>query len=373
MIMKKTMKRWLILAGCFPILFLACAGKPADKEAAPAAAEATAGTVVLTEATAGTAGIKTETAGLQTFHPAVKASGTVVLNQKRYVKVSPRVPGRIENVLVYEGDHVRAGQELFRLYSVEALAAQSDYLQILSRLSEPGKNPASDDDKLHESLLESAAARLRLLGFEEADLASLRSGRRALPFLAVRTPMGGTVLESSGVAGGAADPGTPLCAVADLGTVWVQVHIFEKDLASVSAGARAEIAVAAYPGEIFPGTLNLVGSVMDEATRTVAGRVEAANPSGRLKPGMFADVRLVAREALTFLAVPEEAVRTIGGKTVVFVPAGGGKYVRRDVTTGRVVDGWIEILDGLRAGEPVVTGGSFDVKAELLKGTLEGD
>ena len=372
--MTKTMKKMLILAGCFPILFMACAGKPADGGAAPAAEETAAeGTVVLTPKTAGTAGIKTETAGLQTFHPAVKASGTIVLNQKRYVKVTPRISGRIENVLVYEGDRVRAGQELFRLYSVEALAAQSDYLQILTRLTEPGKNPASDDDKLHESLLESAAARLRLLGFEDADLASLRSGRRALPFLAVRAPIGGTVLEATGVAGAGVEAGAPLCAVADLGTIWVQVHIFEKDLASVEPGDKAEISVAAWPGQSFPGTLNLVGAVMDEATRTVTGRVEAANPSGRLKPGMFADVRLVAREAVTFLAVPEAAVRTIGAKTVVFMPAGGGKFVRRDVATGRVVDGWVEILDGLRAGEPVVTDGSFDVKAEMLKGTLEGE
>lgn len=367
----KNIKNALILAGCLPILFLACSRKPAESEAP--APETAAGTVVMSPGAAATAGIKTAAAETKTFHPSVKAAGTVALNKKRYVKVTPRVAGRIEKVLAYEGDRVRAGQELFWLYSVEAQAAQSDYLQILTRLSEPAKAPGTDDRKLDEALLESAAARLRILGFDEADLASLRSGRKPLPFIIVRAPIGGTVLEAVGVVGGAVEMGAPLCSIADLGTVWLEVHIFEKDLASVSVGDQAEITTAAWPGGSFQGTLSLVSAVMDEATRTVEGRVEAANPGGRLKPGMFVDVRLTAKDSVTFLAVPEEAVRTIGGQSVVFIPVDGGKYIRRDVRTGRTADGWIEIISGLKAGETVVAGGSFDVKSEMLKGTLEGE
>ncbi|MEN6310130.1 MAG: efflux RND transporter periplasmic adaptor subunit [Acidobacteriota bacterium] len=367
------MKKTLILAGCFPILFLACTGRPAGRDAAPeAAGETAAGAVVLTAEAAATAGIKTAAVEMRTFHPSVKASGTVVLNQKRYVKVTPRVPGRVEKVFVTEGDQVRAGQDLFWLWSTEAMAAQAEYLQILGRVAPAGR-PASEDEKLHADLLASAEARLRFMGFSDADLASLRSTRQALPVLAVRAPLAGTIVEAEAAVGTAAETGTCLCAVADLTSLWVQVNIFEADLAAVEVGAEAELTVTAYPGRVFRGRLAQVGAFIDEATRTVKGRLEAANPGGRLKPGMFGEVRLVAREAVTFLAVPEEAVRTIDGKTVVFVPAGGGRYVRRDVATGRAADGWIEILSGLQAGETVVTGGSFDVKAEMLKGTLEGE
>jgi Cu(I)/Ag(I) efflux system membrane fusion protein len=112
---------------------------------------------------------------------------------------------------------------------------------------------------------------------------------------------------------------------------------------------------------------------MDETTRTVKGRVEADNPAAKLKPGMYADVRLVAKEAVTLLSVPEQAVRTIAGKTVVFLPGPNGTFTRRDVRTGRAVEGYVEVLEGLKEGDRVVTDGSFDVKAEMLKGTLEGE
>jgi RND family efflux transporter MFP subunit len=329
--------------------------------------------VTLTTDAAKTAGIQIEEVRLRTFYPSVKVSGTVALNQKKYVRVTPRVAGRVEKVFAFEGDRVRAGQDLYWLYSPDLLAAQSDYLQILSRAPEAGKNPASEDEKLHESLLQSTEARLRLMGFEDADLASLRSNRRALPVVAIRAPFAGTVLEAAATAGSAVELGAPLCAIADLTSLWVHVHIFEKDLSAVAPGARAQLTVAGYPGQTFEGTLTMVGSIMDEATRTVTGRVEAANPAGKLKPGMFAEVRIISREPVSVLAVPEQAVRTIAGKTVVFVPAPGGTYIRRDVETGRTLDGYVEILKGLKEGERVTTGGSFDIKAEMLKGTLEGE
>jgi RND family efflux transporter MFP subunit len=296
-----------------------------------------------------------------------------VLNQKKYVKITPRTPGRVEKVFAFEGDRVRAGQDLFWLWSPDIMAAQAEYLQILARVPSGGRSASSDDEKLHASLLGSAETRLRLMGFEEADFTSLRTNRDARPVLAIRAPIAGTIVESEVAAGETAETGTSLCAIADLTSLWVQVHVFEADLASVAVGASVELTVAAYPGEVFHGSLTMVGSLMDEATRTVNGRVEAANPAGKLKPGMFAEVRIIARDPLKMLAVPEQAVRTIAGKTVVFISGPGGTFARRDVKTGRTVEGFVEILEGLKEGESVVTDGSFDVKAELLKGTLEGE
>ena len=362
-----------VLAGVLLFLLQACSGRPGESREAPAGEKATDGQVVLTADAVRTAGIKTDTAQVRDFHPAVKASGTVALNQKKYVKVTPRVAGRIEKVLAFEGDRVRAGQDLFWLWSPELMAAQAEYLQILSRLPADGRPAATDDEKLHDGLLRSSEARLRTLGFNDADLAAIRKDRQVLPVLAVRAPITGTIVEAEAAVGTSAETGTCFCAIADLSSLWVLVNIFEADLAAVEVGDRTEIAVSAYPGAAFPGTLVLVGAFVDETTRTVKGRVETANASGKLKPGMYGEVLIVARNPVRVLVVAEAAVRTIAGKTVVFMPGAGGTFVRRDVRTGRTFEGFVEVLEGLREGDRVVTDGSFDVKAEMLKGTLEGE
>ena len=372
--MTKTIGILTLAAGLTVFTLQGCGPKAGGESEEPAPGPEATGVVTLTPEAAETAGIETDSARVREFRPAVQASGTVAFNARRFVRVTPRVSGRLEKVLVFEGEKVRAGQELGMLYSPDLLAAQADYLQILGRAPAAGKAVETEDGKLYAALLESAENRLRLMGFEDADLAALGSARRALPLLALRSPLSGTVVESSATAGTAVEPGAPLWAVADLSALWVRVHVFEKDLAAVAPGAGAEIAVAAYPGRAFPGRLTLVGSVMDESTRTVDARVEAANPGGLLKPGMFAEVRIVSSRPESWLAVPETAVRTLAGKAVVFVPRGDGKtFGLREVRTGRSSGGFVEILAGLAEGEKVVTKGSFDVKAEMLKGSLEGE
>jgi RND family efflux transporter MFP subunit len=374
-VMKKTLGILLpaVLVGSSFIFLQACTAKPGKSQAAPPGGQTIEGKVVLTADAARTAGIKTETARVRTFHPAVKASGTVALNQRKYVKVTPRIAGRVEKVFVFEGDRVRAGQDLFWLWSPDLMAAQAEYLQILARVPTGDKAPASEDEKLHAGLLRSAEAKLKTMGFEQADLASLRTDRRALSVLPVRAPISGTVVEAEAAVGTAAETGTCLCAVADLTALWVQVNVFEVDLASVTVGDQVELTVTAYPGEVFKGTLNIVGAFIDEASRTVKGRVEVANSAGRLKPGMFGEVRIISKDPVTMLSVPERAVRTIAGTTVVFLPGPGGTFVRRDIRKGRTVGEYVEVLEGLKEGESVVTDGSFDVKAEMLKSTLEGE
>jgi multidrug efflux pump subunit AcrA (membrane-fusion protein) len=371
--MKRSLEILTVLMGISLTLLPACSGKPAGNGEAQAPGKSEEGKIVLTADAAKTAGIKTDVVQMRTFHPAVKASGTVALNQRRYVKVTPRIPGRVEKVLVFEGDRVRAGQDLFWLWSPDLMAVQAEYLQILGRVESGGANPASEDGKLHEGLLQSTEARLKLMGFGDADVAALRTSRQAFPVLVIRAPIAGTLIEAEAVVGAAAEPATCLGSIADLTSLWVQVNIFEKDLASVAPGSRVEIEVAAYPGEVFQGTLVSIGSLMDEATRTVKARVDAANPDAKLKPGMYADVRVIARDPVTMLSVPEQAVRTIAGKTVVFLPGSGGTFTRRDIRRGRAFEGFVEVLEGLKEGERVVTDGSFDVKAEMLKGTLEGE
>jgi len=375
-----TMNRWLtriaaaaLSAGLLFFVFQACA--PGAKETGDGQSEEalSKGEVLLSPEAARTARVQTAAVELRTFLTSVKATGSVSFNRKKYVRVSPRVAGRVEKVLALPGDRVAAGQILFELFSPELMAVEAEYVQMHGRAAASSRSRTAEDAELDAELLASTEGKLRLLGFEDADLVALRSTRTPLPALSVRAPISGTVVETEVLPGSAVEPGACLAEVADLSTLWVLAGVYEKDLAAVAPGAKAEMTVTAYPGEVFAGVLTQVGSVMDEQTRTVKCRLEVGNPAGRLKPGMFAEIRIFASGQISFLAVPEEAVRTTEGRAVVFVETAAGRYARRAVETGRAAGGFVEILKGLSAGERVVTAGSFDIKAEMLKGSLEGE
>lgn len=188
--------------------------------------------------------------------------------------------------------------------------------------------------------------------------------------LEIRAPFAGTVTEASEILGHVVEVGGTMFHVADLSTLWVLVDIYEKDIAKIKAGLTAEIEVAAYPGEKFRGRLTTIFDVLDETTRTVKARVEAENPTGKLKPQMFATVNLQSGEAADVLVVPESAVQSEGDQRFVFVPEAEG-FEKREVRTGQKMDGLIAILEGLAMGDSVVTDGAFVLKSELAKEILE--
>ena len=304
---------------------------------------------------------------------AVKATGIIGFNQKKYVHISARVPGRIEEVLAFEGDRVKSGQTLAALYSPDFLSVQQELLHLFQQQERSRKSGDEESAKLAAGLIRSSIHRIKLMGVGEEDVQKFQESGTVSETLAVKAPFSGTLVSAGAVAGGFVEMGTELFELADLDVLWATANIFEKDLALVRPGSRAEIRTQAYPEEVFPARLALIGDVQDEVTRTTRGRLELPNPSRKLKPGMFIDVTLVPATPGESLAVPEQAVRQVEGKTVVFVQVPGGAFEPREVNLGSVISGWVEILEGLEEGEVVATEGSFSLKAEMLKKTLEGE
>jgi Cu(I)/Ag(I) efflux system membrane fusion protein len=175
------------------------------------------------------------------------------------------------------------------------------------------------------------------------------------------------------LAGDWVELGANLFRLADLSTLWASLHIQEKDLSSMKAGAEAVLSSQAYPGEDFRGRLVLVGDVVDAGTRTVEGRIEVPNPSGKLKPGMYVDASIAAVGERAVIAVPEAAIQDDEGRSVVFVRTGERTFTRREVTAGERFAGYVEILTGLTEGETVVTSGGFLLKSELRNVGLEDE
>jgi membrane fusion protein, heavy metal efflux system len=198
--------------------------------------------------------------------------------------------------------------------------------------------------------VKTALAQLHLLGVDPT------SASNQLNVLATRSGVVLDVGASTGELSKSLDAPQPLCTIADLDTIWVEGEIFEKDVKGLRAGAAAEITLSAYPGEKWSGRVAVVGDAVDPATRTLKVRVELANPQLRLKPDMFATVRLL-RSTAQGLLIPASAVDREGQAAYVFVGAGNNKFERREVVLGRTIDDNLEVVSGLASGAVIVSEG----------------
>jgi cobalt-zinc-cadmium efflux system membrane fusion protein len=152
---------------------------------------------------------------------------------------------------------------------------------------------------------------------------------------------------------------SPAFVVSDLSSVWMTANLRETDAPLAHLGQAIEVRVLALPGQVFAGRLNYIAPSVDPTTRRVAVRAEIDNLGLRLKPEMFATVRLVDDRAPVAIGVPEDAVVFEGDSARVWVAGTGKTLTLRQIRTGRIEDGVVEVLSGLRAGETVVTSGSL--------------
>src|SRR4030042_1248094 len=319
----------------------------------------------------------------------LSATAVIELNADRVSKVGSRVTGKITRVTASQGDRVKAGQPLAYLDTVELDQAWSEYVKAKSRqelalsnlkreetLFEKKVSPEKDVIKARQELSEVEAdlalskEKFRLLGIDlsQMELQKNDSGNNH-PFIPISSAIDGVVLEKSVTQGEVVNPEKVLFTVADLSTLWVLIHLYEKDVPRLKAGMAVKVSVTAFPDRDFRGTISYIGDVVDEKMRTVNARVTVNNTGGLLKPGMFATVSIDTRaaEVEKALTVPESAVLIEGSTRYVFVQAGPDRFKKRDITVGRTLGKKMEVVSGLKEGDPVVTKGAFTLKSELKK------
>ncbi len=370
--MKKIMLVIALAALALAVFLAACKSETATPPAAGPEDEH-GGTVTLSAESAQLAGLKTARAEVRAVADPIKAFGLVAFDPRFHNHLTARVPGRIEEIFAFEGTRVAAGQKLLTLYSPDFLTAQSELLQMLERQRVAERNGDAEERKMVQGMLDAAEKKLRFLGLTDDEIRNLKDKKEVSLLLPVRSPIAGLVNDCPAVAGNFVEAGTLLVEISNLRTVRVEARVFEKDIARVATGLRAEVEVAALPGENFAGTLSVIGATVDEAARTAKAIIDVPNPGERLKPGMSASVTLFPKATVKILAVPESAVRKVEGLDVVFIAGPNGTYARREVKVGRTFGGWVEILSGLSAGEEVAAEGSLALKSELLKKNLEGE
>ena len=345
-----------------------------------------------------TAGIVTAPAVSRRLRAELETTGSVDFDQRRFAHVSPRVGGRVESVPVELGEGVRAGQVLARIDSIELGQAVGDYLQSRAR-AELARETLEREERLFrervsseqemlsaraasreaDAALRGAEERLHLLGISNQEVAKLGYDQPRVSIYEVRAPLAGTIVAKEVTRGEMVEPQSQLFQVADLSRVWVWIDVYERDLARVHLGDGVTVEVDAYPGTPFTGEVVYLGSSVQSETRTARARIEVPNPEGRLRPGMFARVRILDPHAsadtpgtVEVIAVPEAAVQRDGDRSVVFVALGEGRFEPRTVKLGRRGEGFVEVLEGVAAGEPVVVEGAFFVKSELAREELGG-
>jgi Cu(I)/Ag(I) efflux system membrane fusion protein len=359
----------LILASGFSLS--GCRNRTAEGAKPEAAAESAPSTITLTAEAVKTAGIEIAEAGFRPVIRKIQAMGELMFNPKRLAHMTAKASGRIEQLLAYQGDKIQKGQTLLTLYSQDFLTLQGELLQALEQTKRSGAEPA--ERTTAEALLNSVRNRLRLLDVTDGELAEIEKSGLVRTMLEVRAPITGNIIESLVNSGDFVEFGVKLFRIVDLSTVWADIHIFEKDLASVGPGSEAVIRLGAYPARELKGRLFQIGNVVDEKTRTVEGRIELANPDGRLKPGMYLEADLLSAADTAALFVPGGAVLDLQNKKIVFVRTAPNTFAPRDVEIGLALDGYVEIVKGLKSGESVVVRGSFFLKSELLKKSFGED
>ncbi|MDJ0860908.1 MAG: efflux RND transporter periplasmic adaptor subunit [Gammaproteobacteria bacterium] len=300
-------------------------------------------------------GVRTAAVGRGTMWKYIRTVGRIDYDETRLAHVHPRAEGWLERLSVRaEGDEVEAGQELGHLYAPDILSAQVDFLIALRQ----------GEQRISAAKVEKARNLLRLLDVPEAVIKSIeRKGetRNTVPLIA---PIAGVVTQLGVREGMFVTPSTEIYTIADLSRVWVQVDVFEHQLAWLQTGLSAEIRVPARPGRVWKGEVDYVYPELDPRTRTLRVRLSFPNPGGMLKPNMFAEVVIYGGPKRDVLNIPREALIVTGERETVVKSLGSGRFQPVDVVTGMKRGGRVEILYGLDEGDEIVVSGQFLIDSE---------
>lgn len=356
-------------------------------------------------------GVKVQPAQLWALKPTFVAPARVGFNTEAMAHVGSPLRGRAVELKVRLGDTVKRGDALLVVESPELGEAQNDFFQ--KRIAAQSASPAVDlarvawerakalleqsqgisltevqkreaeykaavaSQRAAEAAVVGSENRLHLLGMSQASVEELAKTGEISPRYTVHAPIDGQVVQREVTLGELVSPDREaLLVLADTSTLWVLADVPEARLHEIAVGAKSWVAVGTTGARRFEGQVAFVAPLVDATTRTAQVRIEVPAAALTLKPGMFAQVEIVATdpanpEAAPMVAVPDEAVQTVEGGPAVFVPVKGepNTFAKRAVTVGHSVGGLVPILGGLVEGEEFVVAGTFILKAELGKGS----
>lgn len=373
----------------FPLT--ACGKKSGEKTPARETTKTTP-RISLSPAAVATAGIKLEEVRIRPIDEVLALAGALSHDENKVAFVAPRVGGRVARILVDLGETVRAGQVLALIDSPELGEALAQWrktrsvYEVRERDFERAKKlldgkaisqgeflSREGEFRVAKAEMENADSRMHLFGLSHEDMATLVRGGEVNSEFPLRSPIAGKVVDRKISPGEVVEVGKTLFTVGDIQNLWLFAQLYEKDLSRVRPGQDLEVTTEAFPGETFRGRIDYVGDQVDSATRTTRARSVIANPTGKLKPGMFVEARLAVAAGDPVLAVPSSAIVEIDKVPTVFVSTAENVFEPRPVEPGRAGKTTTEVRKGLRAGDRVVSTGTLTLKAEMQKSELAED
>jgi cobalt-zinc-cadmium efflux system membrane fusion protein len=345
--------------------------------------------IVISAEAAKNLNLTTSPASFSPTREKLTATANIAHNQDRLFHVAPRIDGRVLELYVSVGSSVSNGQKLALLDSTTMGETKSEYLKTktlveLARANyEREKNlfdqkiaakkdalTAEAEYRKAEAELRSFEEKLKLYGLAQGEIASLETA--SSQFL-ITAPGAGVVIEKDISQGEVVGSGKKVFTISDLSTVWIFVDVYEKDLTKIKKGTEVTLSVDAYSGKTFRGAVNYIADVVNPETRAVQVRVKVPNPNRQLKPGMFATATFDgpgADSAKKAAYLPSTAVFDVKGKKVVFVEEASGRFHAKEVEIASATGNQVEIINGLKEGDKVVTNGGIYLKSNLLKEEL---
>ena len=348
--------------------------------------------------------IQTEAAALSEEPDILRVAGRIALADDRVWRVGVLTEGRVEIVYSGLGDYVKKGQVLARMHSHELHEARAQYdtsRSELNRLQAAAALVQRNFDRMQTLLALKAAsiqqteqARQDLLNAKialhdgqiavnrdrihlednlgvPADLASDAHDENAdlIPILA---PGSGYILDKKVTPGSTVQPSTDTFLIGELSQVWMLASVRQENLADLRVGQSATVTLPGIPGDRFEGKITNLGQELDQTTRAMKVRIVLNNPKMKLKPEMLANAEIRVGKVKPTLLVPSDAIQQIDGQDVVFVRTAADRFAIRPVRVGETSEGRTPVFEGLRTGELIVIRGSFVLKSQLLKSSMEG-
>ncbi len=317
-------------------------------------------------------GVTTATVTEKDVKDDLNVPGNVDIDEQKLSYVQTRFPGWIQDVYANATyQYVRKGEPLFTIYSPDVVSSEQEYL--LAKQNQKAFAPEMKGMAAQEGgwLLKAAEERIRQFGVPQQSLADLERTGKLQRNIAIDSPVSGYITERNALPNAYVQPETRLYTIADLSTVWVYANVFQNGVGMLRPGDPAKVTVDAYPGSNFYGRIDQILPQVDPTTRTVRVRLIFRNPGVLLKPGMYVNVNIHVPLGRR-IVVPASAVLQLGQQAIAFVDHGQGYLEPRTIETGPQVGNSIIVLNGLKAGERVVSSANFLIDSEAQIQTAFG-
>jgi cobalt-zinc-cadmium efflux system membrane fusion protein len=335
----------------------------------------------------------------------LRVKGRIALADDRTWRVGVRTLGSVTRVFVNTGDYVRKGQILARYHADEVRDARAQYRAAISELdrAKAALAQAQRNRDRAQRLLELKAGSVQQVEQTQQDLVSAQSSEKKAEIemdrghdlleddlnvpadppatrrdeteddVPIIAPGDGYIIEKNITPGKTVELSSVTFVIGDLSKVWMLASVRQDDLAKLRQGQPTFVTLPGQDGVRLAGRVTNLGQEFDPNTRVMQVRIELANAKNRLRPEMLANAEFPIGEGRAVLLVPSDAVQQVSGVDVVFVRTAADRFTARPVRVGEAADGKTPILDGINVGDMIAVRGTFILKSQLLKSTLESE